>query len=306
MINKIGVVGTGEIANQFVSQLDKENYSVISVYNHRKVTLKAFVEKFGIKEYHTNYDEFLMNESMDCVYIATPNQTHYDFVLKALNSGKHVLCEKVMVLEGQQAEELFNLAEQKGLVLIEAVTLFFMPMYQQILTYLNNEKLGKLSGVNVTFGSCKEYDPENRFFSPEKGGGALSDIGTYALSAAVYLLGTDLKMIATDVEFSKSGVDEKSVTLLKNAEGLQASVMISFRGKMPKQIILAGDKGYLMINDFPRAEKATIFYNDGEKEIIELGNGRDVFTYEMDLLNQYNKGNIKGCDVRQVTKQVIS
>ncbi|MEG0256034.1 Gfo/Idh/MocA family protein, partial [Vagococcus sp.] len=306
MINKIGVVGTGEIANQFVSQLDKENYSVISVYNHREVTLKAFVEKFGIKEYHTNYDEFLMNESMDCVYIATPNQTHYDFVLKALNSGKHVLCEKVMVLEGQQAEELFNLAEQKGLVLIEAVTLFFMPMYQQILTYLNNEKLGKLSGVNVTFGSCKEYDPENRFFSPEKGGGALSDIGTYALSAAVYLLGTDLKMIATDVEFSKSGVDEKSVTLLKNAEGLQASVMISFRGKMPKQIILAGDKGYLMINDFPRAEKATIFYNDGEKEIIELGNGRDVFTYEMDLLNQYNKGNIKGCDVRQVTKQVIS
>ncbi|MEG0732691.1 MAG: Gfo/Idh/MocA family oxidoreductase, partial [Vagococcus sp.] len=306
MINKIGVVGTGEIANQFVSQLDKENYSVISVYNHRKVTLKAFVEKFGIKEYHTNYDEFLMNESMDCVYIATPNQTHYDFVLKALNSGKHVLCEKVMVLEGQQAEELFNLAEQKGLVLLEAVTLFFMPLYQQILTYLNNEKLGKLSGVNVTFGSCKEYDPENRFFSPEKGGGALFDIGTYALSAAVYLLGTDLKMIATDVEFSKSGVDEKSVTLLKNAEGLQASVMISFRGKMPKQIILTGDKGYLMINDFPRAEKATIFYNDGEKEIIELGNGRDVFTYEMDLLNQYNKGNIKGCDVRQVTKQVIS
>lgn len=90
-----------------------------------------------------------------------------------------------------------------------------MPMFETVREELVTGKIGKVSNMSVLFGSCKEYDPNNRFFSKELGGGALFDIGTYALSAAVYFLGTDLKLLGTDVEFAPTGVDEKSMTLLK-------------------------------------------------------------------------------------------
>lgn len=306
MIKNIGIVGTGDIAKQFATQIDKSKYEIVSMFNHREASLIPFAKDNGIGNYTTNYDEFLSNSNLECVYIGSPNQTHYTYAKQALEAGKHVLCEKVMVLSGDQAKELFELAESKNLVLLEAVTLFYMPMYHEVKKLIAAGDLGKISNASVIFGSCKEYDPTNRFFSKELGGGALFDIGTYALSAAVYLLGTDLNFVASDVELAPTGVDEKSVTLLKTTEGVQVSVMISFRGKMPKQVVLTGDNGFLKIDDFPRAEEGTIFYNDGQTKVVNLGNGRDVFTYEIDLLNDYATGKIEGIDVREVTEHVIS
>lgn len=306
MIKNIGIVGTGDIAKQFATQIDKSKYEIVSMFNHREASLIPFAKDNEIENYTTNYDEFLSNSNLECVYIGSPNQTHYTYAKQALEAGKHVLCEKVMVLSGDQAKELFELAESKNLVLLEAVTLFYMPMYHEVKKLIAAGDLGKISNASVIFGSCKEYDPTNRFFSKELGGGALFDIGTYALSAAVYLLGTDLNFVASDVELAPTGVDEKSMTLLKTTEGVQASVMISFRGKMPKQVVLTGDNGFLKIDDFPRAEEGTIFYNDGQTKVVNLGNGRDVFTYEMDLLNDYATGKIEGIDVREVTEHVIS
>ena len=305
MIKGIGVVGTGDIASQFVSQIDKSKYEIISVYNHRKESLEKFVEEHGLKQSTTNYDEFLSNEKIDVVYIATPNSTHYDYALKALENKKHVLCEKVMVLKGDEAEHLFSVARENKVVLLEAVTLFYMPMFEKIKAEIDKGVIGKISGASVLFGSCKEYDPNNRFFSKEKGGGALFDIGTYAISAAVYFLGTGLKMVGTDVEFAPTGVDEKSMTLFKNKQGVQANVMISFRGKMPKQIIITGDKGFVRIDDFPRAEEGIIEDNDGKKTSIKLGKAQDVFTYELDTLNAYVDSPPTVNDLREVTQHVI-
>ena len=306
MIKKIGIVGTGDIAKQFAAQLDKNKYEIVSMFNHRETSLIPFAKENGVINYTTDYTEFLGNKELECVYIGTPNQTHYAYAKQALEAGKHVLCEKVMVLSGEQAKELFELAKAKNLVLLEAVTLFYMPMYHEVKKLIAAGELGKISNASVIFGSCKEYDPTNRFFSKELGGGALFDIGTYALSAAVYLLGTELNFVTSDVELAPTGVDEKSMTLLKTPEGVQASVMISFRGKMPKQVVLTGDNAFLKIDDFPRAEEGTIFYNDGQTKVINLGNGRDVFTYEMDLLNDYAAGKIEGIDTREVTEHVIS
>lgn len=132
------------------------------------------------------------------------------------------------------------------------------------------------------------------------------DIGTYALSAAVYFLGTSLSLLGTDVEFAPTGVDEKSVSIFKNESGQQASVMISFRGKMPKQILITGDKGFVQINDFPRAETATMYMNSGEVVEVTSGNSVEVFNYELDMLNDYLQGAPKENDLRDITQQVIS
>lgn len=308
MIKNIGIVGTGDIATQFVTQIDKSKYSIHSVFNRNEVSLKRFTDIHNLSNGFSDYQLFLKDENLECVYIATPNQTHYEYVKEAILADKHVLCEKVMVLEGHQAEELYTLAKKHNVILLEAVTLFYMPMYHQVSTLLKEGILGKISGSNIMFGSCKEYDPTNRFFSLEKGGGALFDIGTYALSAAVYLMGTDLSVLASEVVMSETGVDEKSVTLLKNKNNELASVSLSFRGKMPKQIVLTGDQGYLVIDDFPRAEVGTIYFNDGKEKIIDTGDGVDVFTYEMDMLNAYalEEYPVGMPELREVTKSVIS
>ena len=95
------------------------------------------------------------------------------------------------------------------------------------------------------------------------------------------------------------------MTLLKNDKGQQASVMISFRGRMPKQIVITGDKGFVVIDDFARAEKAVYQMNDGSVEVVDLGEGKDVFTYELDTLNQYIKEAPKTNDLRETTEHVI-
>ena len=305
MVQGIGIIGTGDIASQFASQIDKSKYKIVSVFNHRERSLKSFIESHNIEHGTTNLDEFLALSEVEVVYIATPNQTHYEYALKALKAKKHVLCEKVMVMEGKEAQELFATANENNVILLEGVTLFYMPMFDKVRKQLEANKLGHISGMNVLFGSCKDFDPSNRFFSKELGGGALFDIGTYALSAAVYFLGTDLKVLASDVELASTGVDEKSMTLLKNEKGQQASVMISFRGKMPKQIVITGDKGFVIIDDFPRAEKAVYHMNDGSVEVIDLGVGKDVFTYELDTLNQYINEIPARNDLRETTEHVI-
>lgn len=304
MIKKIGIVGTGDIATQFISQLDLNKYQVVAVYNRNPESLSRFLEMHQLEKGYESYPDFLKSGDMDCVYIATPNQTHYGFILEALEANKHVLCEKVMVLKGEQVDYLYKVAAQNKLVLLEAVTLFYMPLYQEISQLLDANTLGKISGASITFGSCKEFDPENRFFSFQKGGGALFDIGTYALSAAVYLLGLELEVVSTEVVMAPTGVDEKSVTILKNSDNQLVSVMISFRGKMPKQIILTGDKGYLVVDDFPRAENGRITFNSGDYQTLSFGDERDVFTYELDTMNQFVQGTYDK-DIRLVSQKVI-
>lgn len=307
MVKNIGIVGTGVIATEFVTQLDTKKYTIHSVYNRNSKSLETFRKTHKLHNGYTDYNEFLEDEELDCVYIATPNQTHYDYAKKAIEKGKHVLCEKVMVLNSAQANELFELAKKHHVVILEAVTLFYMPMYHEVSRLLKQDVLGKISSANITFGSCKEYDVNNRFFSLEKGGGALFDIGPYALSAAVYLLGTDIELVSSEVVMAPSGVDEKSVTTLKTKNNELASVMLSFRGKLPKQILVTGDEGYLQINDFPRATTAEIFFNDGSTQVIEAGDDRDVFTYEMDMLNHLaNEKDLDHVpDCRKVSQRVI-
>lgn len=307
MVKNIGIVGTGVIATEFVTQLDTSKYTIHSVYNRNPRSLETFKDAHRLHNGYTDYNEFLNDDTLECVYIATPNQTHYDYAKKAIEKGKHVLCEKVMVLTADQAHELFELAKKHHVVILEAVTLFFMPMYHEVSRLLKENVLGKISGANITFGSCKEYDESNRFFSLEKGGGALFDIGPYALSAAVYLLGTDIELVSSEVVMAPSGVDEKSVTTLKTKNNELASVMLSFRGKLPKQILVTGDEGFLKIDDFPRATTAEIFYNNGTTQVIEIGNGQNVFTYEMDMLNHLadEKDLEHVPDCREVSQRVI-
>ncbi|MDK0626269.1 Gfo/Idh/MocA family oxidoreductase [Clostridium perfringens] len=278
---KWGILGPGNIARDFAQALNRVNGEVYAVASRNKERAEKFARENNVKKAYGSYDEIIKDKDIDVVYIATPHSNHYEYIIKSLNNNKHVLCEKAITVNEKELEEALKIAREKNLVLEEAMTLFHMPLYEKVIKKINKEDLGKVNMVQVSFGSFKEYDENNRFFNLYLAGGALLDIGTYALSFARYFLSSMPDEILSTVKKAKTGVDEQSGIILKTKEYEIATISLAFRSKMPKRGIVSCDNGFITIDNFPRANKATINYLDGTVEVIECGEEEKALDYEV-------------------------
>ncbi|EOU1902752.1 Gfo/Idh/MocA family oxidoreductase [Clostridium perfringens] len=283
---KWGILGPGNIARDFAQALNRVNGEVYAVASRNKERAEKFARENNVKKAYGSYDEIIKDENIDVMYIATPHSNHYEYIIKSLNNNKHVLCEKAITVNERELEEALKIAREKNLVLEEAMTLFHMPLYEKVIKKINNEDLGKVNMVQVSFGSFKEYDENNRFFNLDLAGGALLDIGTYALSFARYFLSSMPEEILSTVKKDKTGVDEQSGIILKTKEEEIATISLAFRSKMPKRGIVSCDNGFITIDNFPRANKATINYLDGKVEVIECGEEEKALDYEVSFMEE--------------------
>ncbi|EOU1911025.1 MAG: Gfo/Idh/MocA family oxidoreductase [Clostridium perfringens] len=281
---KWGILGPGNIARDFAQALNRVNGEVYAVASRNKERAEQFARENNVKKAYGSYDEIIKDKDIDVVYIATPHSNHYEYIIKSLNNNKHVLCEKAITVNEKELEEALKIAREKNLVLEEAMTLFHMPLYEKVIKKINKEDLGKVNMVQVSFGSFKEYDENNRFFNLDLAGGALLDIGTYALSFARYFLSSMPDEILSTVKKAKTGVDEQSGIILKTKEYEIATISLAFRSKMPKRGIVSCDNGFITIDNFPRANKATINYLDGTVEVIECGEEEKALDYEVSFM----------------------
>lgn len=288
---KWGILGPGNIARNFAQALNRVNGEVYAVASRNKERAEKFARENNVKKAYGSYDEIIKDKDIDVVYIATPHSNHYEYIIKSLNNNKHVLCEKAITVNERELEEALKIAREKNLVLEEAMTLFHMPLYEKVIKKINKEDLGKVNMVQVSFGSFKEYDENNRFFNLDLAGGALLDIGTYALSFARYFLSSMPEEILSTVKKAKTGVDEKSGIILKTKEDEIATISLAFRSKMPKRGIVSCDNGFITIDNFPRANKATINYLDGKVEVIECGEEEKALDYEVIFMEERIKEN---------------
>ena len=288
---KWGILGPGNIARDFAQALNRVNGEVYAVASRNKERAEKFARENNVKKAYGSYDEIIKDKDIDVVYIATPHSNHYEYIIKSLNNNKHVLCEKAITVNERELEEALKIAREKNLILEEAMTLFHMPLYEKVIKKINKEDLGKVNMVQVSFGSFKEYDENNRFFNLDLAGGALLDIGTYALSFARYFLSSMPEEILSTVKKAKTGVDEKSGIILKTKEDEIATISLAFRSKMPKRGIVSCDNGFITIDNFPRANKATINYLDGKVEVIECGEEEKALDYEVIFMEERIKEN---------------
>ena len=288
---KWGILGPGNIARDFAQALNRVNGEVYAVASRNKERAEKFARENNVKKAYGSYDEIIKDKDIDVVYIATPHSNHYEYIIKSLNNNKHVLCEKAITVNERELEEALKIARENNLVLEEAMTLFHMPLYEKVIKKINNEDLGKVNMVQVSFGSFKEYDENNRFFNLDLAGGALLDIGTYALSFARYFLSSMPEEILSTVKKAKTGVDEESGIILKTKEDEVATISLAFRSKMPKRGIVSCDNGFITIDNFPRANKATINYLDGAVEVIECGEEEKALDYEVIFMEERIKEN---------------
>lgn len=283
-----GILGTGWIAHEMGEALTAVNGEIYAVCNVRLAGAQQYAEEFGVQKVYGSPDEMFADENVDIVYIATPHNLHYEAMLKALKAGKHVFCEKSITVNSRQLEECAALAEEQGLIICDGTTLLHMPLYKKLRQIIEEGAIGDVKMVQVNFGSCKEYDVNNRFFSKELAGGALLDIGVYAVSFARYFMKSRPDVILTTANYFETGVDETSGIILKNPDGEMAVIALTMRAKQPKRGVVAGEKGFIEISDYPRAQRAVITYTeDGRKEVIEAGSTDAALQYEVRDMQEY-------------------
>ncbi|KOF56556.1 MULTISPECIES: Gfo/Idh/MocA family protein [Clostridium] len=282
---KWAILGPGNIAEEFVRALMESNAEIYAVGSRSYARAKKFADSYNIKKVYGNYEDMLRDDEIDVVYISTPHCNHYYYIMESLKNNKNVLCEKAITVNGKQLKKLIDLAEKNKLILAEAMTIYHMPLYKKLHNIVASGQIGKLKMIQVSFGSCKEYDVKSRFFNKELAGGALLDIGTYALSFARYFLSSNPNEVLTTVKKFETGVDEESGIVLKNSMDEMAVISLTMRAKMPKVGVIAGDLGYITVEDFPRADKAVINYNDGRTEVLQVGEKPKALNYEIEYIN---------------------
>ena len=298
------ILGPGLIATEFAQALLNVHGEIYAVGSRTLEKAEAFAKKYQVQKAYGSYDELLADSNVDVVYISTPHCNHYEYIMKSLHQNKHVLCEKAITVSSSELKEITELAATKNLVVSEAMTIYHMPLYEKLKQVVQTGKLGTLKMVNVSFGSCKEYDVTNRFFSPDLAGGALLDIGTYALSFARLFLSAQPHEVLTTVKKFETGVDEQSGIILKNDADEMAVVTLTMRAKMPKRGVVAGDLGFITVDNFPRATRAMITYLDGTTEVVEAGVEAKALEYEILDMENYILNN-GGDDVLQLSVDVM-
>lgn len=281
------VLGTGVIANEMAQALQKMGKTMYAVANRTHEKAVAFAEKYGIAKVYDSIDEVFVDEKVDIIYITTPHNTHYEFMKAALEHGKHILVEKSITLNSKELDEIISLADEKQLIVAEAMTIWHMPLYKKLWEIIKNGDLGKVQMITINFGSFKEYNMENRFFNMNLAGGAMLDIGVYALSIVRSFMDKKPEEIVSQRKVSPTGSDEQATILLKNESDQMAAVALSMHSKQPKRAMISCEKGYIEIMEFPRAEKATIVDAEtGAKKEIDCGCTADALQYELTDMEQ--------------------
>lgn len=276
------VLGTGVIANEMAKALTDMGRNLYGVGNRTQEKAVAFGRDHGVKKVYAHYDEIFDDPDVDVIYITTPHNTHIDFLRKALSKGKHVLCEKSITLNCRELDEAVRLAQQNHVILAEAMTIWHMPLYKRLWTMIEGGELGRVQMIQLNFGSFKEYDMTNRFFNMDLAGGAMLDIGVYALSLARSFMESQPQRVVSQVKYAPTGADEQAGILLMNEEGQMATAALSLHSKQPKRAVISCEKGYIEIMEYPRADKAVMVDAEtgAQKEICE-GSRTDALKYEM-------------------------
>ncbi|WP_430609291.1 Gfo/Idh/MocA family protein [Enterococcus sp. DIV0876] len=289
-----GMIGLGDIASQFAAGFDSPNSELYGVSARSLPKVEAFAAQYQIPKAYATTEDLLDDPMIDIVYIAVPNDLHHEFIMKSLLAGKHVLCEKAITTNADALAEELALAKEKQLILEEAMTIFNMPLYAALREQINTGRLGKLKMIQAPFGSYKDPDPTNRFFNPDLGGGALLDIGTYAVSFARFFMSEAPEVTYSDMKPFSTGVDEQSVTILRNPLDEMANVTLTFQAKMPKTGIVAFEEGYITIDEYPRADQAMIHFRDGKTETVAVGDTNQALNYEIDNMLKTIEGKSAG------------
>lgn len=258
-----GILGTGAIANKFTTALKSMEDSIpAAVASRSDIRSRQFADKYQIEKAYGSYKALAEDPDIDVVYIAVPHTEHKKMAELCLKNKKAVLCEKPITINSRDTGELIGTAREKKVFLMEAMWTKYLPATQRVKKWIDEGKIGKVLNIKASFGFYKEFDINSRLYNPKLGGGALLDVGIYPISYATYLLGRLPDKIISSAVIGRSHVDEQNVIIFYYKDGTLADLSSAVSAESGCDALIAGEKGYIRVDNFWRADSAYLFDND--------------------------------------------
>ncbi len=282
-----GMVGAGRICERIMDGFRyTESSEVSAVYARNPERGKAFCEKYQIKAYYSDYEEFLNSSAFDVVYIALPHQMHLEAAKAAMQKGIPVVCEKPLTPSYSQAKEFEQIAKYNQVFAMEAMWTRFFPVTRTVLSWIRNKRIGEIKGINGIFAFDADYNPNDRLFEKRTGGGALLDIGVYLVSYLHMIFQRQPDKIAALMSPAPSGVDGTGGVLFQYGDAV-ASLLFSIAFEGEDRITVFGTKGRIEVyGDFWRPRKAVLLPADTVQsgETAESSHEGEGFQFEIDYV----------------------
>ena len=288
-----GIVGPGGIANKFAKAIKNVDCAeLVAVASRSEQSGKAFAEKYDITNIFCGYESMAKSDAVDAVYIATPHPFHKPCTELFLVNKKHVLCEKPICVNTEQAKALQKMAKENNVFLMEAMWTRFLPAINEALRVVKSGEIGEVLGVSADF--CYSLTPEKepKIYLNDMAGGSLLDVGVYGLHFAVLFLGNKPELISA-ISNTQNGVDVHTQVSLRYKDGAMANISSAIGVKKPENAYVYGSKGYIYLPMFYGAQELFITVGKSTQRINKpsIGDGFEEEIYE--ACNCINSGKIE-------------
>jgi Predicted dehydrogenases and related proteins len=264
-----GIVGTGWISSMFATALNSiENTEIVAVASRNQNKAEEFAKSYSIRKAYSSYEDLAKDPEVDVVYIGTPHTEHKNNTSIFLKNGMPVLCEKPFTLNLKDSQYLVSLARENDVFLMEAMWTKFLPATNKVKEWIKNDLIGKVKFIKVSFGGTREFNPEDRFFSPKLAGGALLDVGIYPITYAIHLMESLPDQVFSMAHMGTSNVDEVNAMMFHfKKAGVIADLSSALNADIGRDAVIIGEKGKIVVPNFWMADSAKCF--DLEDNLLE-------------------------------------
>jgi len=279
---KWGILGCAAIAeNAFIPALKKaRNAEPLTIASRDAARAKKWAERFSFAKFYSSYEELLSDPEIDAVYNPLPNHLHHPWTIKAVRAKKHVLCEKPLALTAQEVKEMFEEASRNGVVLMEGFMYRFHPQINKALDLIRSGEIGKPFLIRSAFTFPFNRGKDNYRWSPQKGGGALYDVGCYTINAARLIFQQEPDEIYARPHLDEqTGIDLTTSLLCSFSGGRQALLVSSFELQFQSSLEVSGDLGRIFL---ARAFSAKHFGTE-----IQILKGDETETIKLQPADQF-------------------
>ena len=282
---RIGVLGAANIARQFISAVaPSQLVKVTTVASRDASKAAAFAKETGLGRSHGSYEALLADPEIDAIYNPLPNTLHAEWSIRAVDAGKHVLCEKPLTTTAASARAMYAAAKRNNVHLVEAYPYMAQPITGKLRALLAANAIGKPLLVRSSFG-VSFSDVTDIRLKPDVGGGALLDAGSYALSLIRIVSGEAPNRVTASVRWTDTGVDRTMAATLEFPNGLLAQMSCSLGTCFHRHALISGEAGSietLFLNHPPIGGQPAMTVKRGTKvdaatEIVEAPGGNGFF-----------------------------
>lgn len=319
-----GIIGLGRIAEVFSNAFEEaENAQLLAVASREQKKLNHYKNHFNLesKFLFDNYEDLILCNDIDIVYIALPNSLHHQWIIECIKNKKNVLVEKPATLTFAEAIDIKKNLDNNNLFFGEAFMYRYLPQMNLVINTIKNKEIGNLISMETSFGmnlltkkkfflfnKKKKIDYMERKFNKNLGGGCIFDLGCYSSSFSLLIASlidnhniNNLELINIQNEMGETGVDIDSYAEILFENGFKSKIQSSFKRNLGNQSIISGDKGSLIINDTWKGNEIVKKTNTSNEE-LELNTFKNIYTHQIlqiskNIINNENRPNFPGMNL---------